>query len=124
MYVICRGTISCQVSGKEVRQITSGNSFGDIALFSRQVFSLLHEHEEILGDAGPRTGPGLNLESAATRLASIAFTISRTPTSSMSSHLVPSYRGGLARRGRGPDPRKLSRAIIHTSENPMMGGLH
>jgi hypothetical protein len=124
MYVICRGTVSCQVSGKEVRQITSCNSFGDMALFSRQVFSLLHEHEEILGYAGPRPGPGLNLESAATRLASIAFAISRIPASSMSSHLVSSYRGGLVRRGRGPDPRKLSRAVLHTPENPMIGGLH
>ncbi len=121
MYVICRGSVSCQVSGKEMRQITSGNSFGDMALFLRQVFSLLHEHEEVLGDAGPRPG---NLESAAARLASIAFAISRTPASSVSSHLVPSYRGGLARRGRGPDPRKLSRAVLHTPENPMIGGLH
>jgi signal-transduction protein with cAMP-binding, CBS, and nucleotidyltransferase domain len=54
MYVICRGTVSCQDSGKEVRQITFANSFGDMKLVFRQVISLLHEHEEILGDAGPR----------------------------------------------------------------------
>ncbi len=53
MYVICRGTVSCRVSGKEVRQISAGNSFGDMALFFRQIISLLQEHEEILGDAGP-----------------------------------------------------------------------
>ncbi len=53
MYVICRGTVSCQVSGKEVRQISAGNSFGDMALFFRQIMALMYEHQEILGDAGP-----------------------------------------------------------------------
>ncbi len=53
MYVICRGIVSCQVSGQEVRKMSAGSSFGDMAMFFRQIYSLLEEHQVILGDAGP-----------------------------------------------------------------------
>ena len=53
MYIMCSGTVSCLVCGREVKQITAGNSFGDMAIFFRIVRALLQEHQDILGEAGP-----------------------------------------------------------------------
>ena len=53
MYIVCRGTVSCLVEGQEVTQFRAGNSFGDMAVYFRQVRALFQEHQGILGEIGP-----------------------------------------------------------------------
>ncbi len=53
MFIVCSGILSCKVSGKEVKRITAGQSFGEMAIYFDHINELFQEHKAILGEAGP-----------------------------------------------------------------------
>ena len=54
IFIVCSGSLSCQVAGKEVKQLLPGRSFGELAVYFNLVCSALCEHaQEVLGEAGP-----------------------------------------------------------------------
>ena len=53
MYIVCRGSLSCQVGGKEVKQFLHGQSFGELAIYYDHVCAVFQEHKSILGESGP-----------------------------------------------------------------------
>ncbi len=53
MYVVCSGLVSCQVGGKEVKQMVPGQTFGELATYYDHICSVFQEHKTIIGDAGP-----------------------------------------------------------------------
>ncbi len=53
MYVVCSGLVSCQVVGKEVKQIVPGQSFGELAIYYDHICSVFQEHKSIIGESGP-----------------------------------------------------------------------
>ena len=53
VYIICSGNLSCQISGREVKKLTTGQSFGEMALYFECIYRFFREHEAILGEAGP-----------------------------------------------------------------------
>ncbi len=53
MYVVCSGLVSCQVGGKEVKQIVAGQTFGELAIYYDHICSVFQEHKSIIGDSGP-----------------------------------------------------------------------
>ncbi len=53
MYIVCSGTLVCKVQGKEVKRISAGQSFGEMAIYFDYINELFQEHKAILGEAGP-----------------------------------------------------------------------
>ena len=51
MYLVCTGTVSCRVGDHEVKKLSSGHSFGDVAVYCDHIYRLHQEHASILGDA-------------------------------------------------------------------------
>jgi hypothetical protein len=51
VFVVCSGILSCRISGKEVRQLHAGHSFGEMAIYFDIVRGLFKEHTSILGDS-------------------------------------------------------------------------
>jgi hypothetical protein len=53
MFIVCSGILICKVSGKEVKRISAGQSFGEMAIYFDYINELFQEHKDILGEAGP-----------------------------------------------------------------------
>jgi CRP-like cAMP-binding protein len=53
IFIVCRGSLSCQVAGKEVKQLLPGRSFGELAVYFNITCCALREHVQLLGEAGP-----------------------------------------------------------------------
>ncbi len=51
MYIVCSGTLSCEIAGREVKRIYSGESFGEMSLYFDFVKKLFEEHKSILGES-------------------------------------------------------------------------
>jgi hypothetical protein len=51
MFIVCSGKLKCEVNGAEVRQLSAGDSFGDVAVFAYRTWVLHREHAELLGNA-------------------------------------------------------------------------
>jgi signal-transduction protein with cAMP-binding, CBS, and nucleotidyltransferase domain len=51
MYLVCTGVVSCRVGDHEVKKLSSGHSFGDVAVYCDHIYRLHQEHASILGDA-------------------------------------------------------------------------
>ena len=51
MFIVCSGRLKCEVNGSEVRQLSAGDSFGDVAVFAYRTWVLHREHAELLGNA-------------------------------------------------------------------------
>ncbi len=51
MYLVCTGTVSCRVGDREVKKLSSGHSFGDVAVYCDHIYRLHQELASILGDA-------------------------------------------------------------------------
>jgi CRP-like cAMP-binding protein len=53
IFIVCSGRLSCQVEGKEVKQLLPGRSFGELSVYFNLICSALSEHAHLLGEAGP-----------------------------------------------------------------------
>jgi hypothetical protein len=53
IFIVCSGRLSCQVGGKEVKQLLPGRSFGELAVYFNLVCNALGEHLQLVGEAGP-----------------------------------------------------------------------
>ena len=53
MFVVCSGKVSCQVRETEVKTLSVGESFGDIAVYFDHLYRVHQEHASVLGDSGP-----------------------------------------------------------------------
>jgi hypothetical protein len=49
MYIVCSGTLSCKIEGREVKRLSTGESFGEMSLYFDFVKELFEEHKSILG---------------------------------------------------------------------------
>ncbi len=49
MYIVCSGTLRCEIEGREVKRIFTGESFGEMSLYFDYVKKLFEEHKSILG---------------------------------------------------------------------------
>ena len=50
MYLVCTGVVSCRVGGQEVKTLSGGHSFGDVAIYCDHIYRLHNEHSTILGE--------------------------------------------------------------------------
>ena len=52
MFLVCSGQVSCLVDDKEVKTLSVGESFGDVAIYFDYIYRVHEEHHAILGDSG------------------------------------------------------------------------
>jgi hypothetical protein len=52
MFIICSGSVSCLIDDIEVKTLSVGQSFGDVAVYFDYLYRVHEEHAPILGDSG------------------------------------------------------------------------